>query len=44
MAERALAGLPPPSACLWLLSVEYGEGEALSIRGWGSRGSENWEV
>lgn len=25
------------SACLWLLSVEYGEGEALSIRGWGSR-------
>lgn len=30
MAERVLAVLSPPSACLWLLSVEYGEGEALS--------------
>lgn len=30
VAERVLAVLSPPSACLWLLSVEYGEGEALS--------------
>ena len=30
VAERALAVLSPPSACLWLLSVECGEGEALS--------------
>lgn len=30
VAERALAVLSPSSACLWLLSVECGEGEALS--------------
>ena len=33
VAARALAGLSPPSACLWLPSVEYGEGEALSGAG-----------